>query len=61
MVKLRGFDGLTFKPELYSSILRKNMEYLGDCELFHTFNTKDFLKKGLLEPENEHFIYFYEQ
>lgn len=52
MVKIRGFDGLTFKPELYSSILRKNMEYLGDCELFHTFNTQDLLKKGLLRPEN---------
>ena len=31
MVKIRGFDGLTFKPELYGEILHKNMEYLEDC------------------------------
>ncbi len=31
MVKIRGFDGFTFKPELYGKILNKNMEYMEDC------------------------------
>lgn len=31
MVKVRGFDGFTFKPELYGQILHKNMEYIEGC------------------------------
>lgn len=31
MVKIRGFDGLIFKPELYAQILHKNLEYMEDC------------------------------
>jgi hypothetical protein len=31
MVKIRGFDGLTFKPELYGTILYKNLQDLDDC------------------------------
>lgn len=61
MVKIRGFDGFTFKPELYAEILHKNMEYMEECELFHTFNTQEYFTKGLLNQENDEAIYLYEQ
>lgn len=53
MVKVRGFDGFTFRPELYGEILNKNMEYLTECHLFHSFNTQEFVTKGLLTAEND--------
>lgn len=52
MVKVKAFDGFTFKPELYGHILHKNMEYLEECELLSRFNTEEYLNKGMLQAEN---------
>lgn len=31
MVKIKGFDGFIFKPELYEQFLSKNIEYISEC------------------------------
>lgn len=48
MVKIRSFDGLVFKPELYDQLLSRNMEYLDGCQFLKDFNTQDLMQKGVL-------------
>lgn len=61
MVKIRGFQGLIFKPELYEAFLDKNMEYLGRCSFIKEFNPNEFISKGQLCTENSSIIYLYQQ
>ena len=47
-MKVRSFEGLTFKPELYDKFLKKDIEYLRNQDVDTNFNTANFIRQGVL-------------